>query len=355
MKLLHQDLKKGEVKVEINSLDDLWFLYHIIDEGDEVSGKTLRKLKIGEGTERNVKIVKKAVRLKIAVEKVEFHKFSNILRVSGKIVEGPDDVARGTYHTFDLEEATKVKICKEKWLKFQIEKLKEASAEQTAKVLIVTLDREEASYALLRPSGYTILSELSGDVGKKGYSTSSGKDFYSEIVKIIEEYVKRYNLKNIIIASPAFWKEELFNVMKKRDSSLAAKVTLATCSNIGKRGVEEVLKRDEVKTVLKNDRTTKEEALVEELFKEIAKQGKASYGLEEVKEAVSANAVQKLLVTDEIIHDMREKGTYGELDALMKKVDQSQSDVNIISTDHDAGKKLQGLGGIGAILRFKLR
>ena len=355
MKIVFQDLKKGEVKVEINSLDDIWFISHLIDEGDDVSGRTIRKLKLGEGTDRNIKIVKKQVTLKIHVEKVEFHKYTNVLRVSGKITEGPEDISRGSYHTFDVEEGTVIKIHKKQWLKYQLEKLKEATAEQTTNVLIVTIDREDSSYALLRPSGYKMLSDFSGEVEKKGYADTEGKQFYSQVTKHIVDYVERYGIENIILASPAFWKEDLMKEIKKKHSSLIPKITLATCSSIGQTGVEEVLKRDEVKTVLKKDRTAKEESLVEELFKEISKQGKAAYGLVEVKEASDANAIDKLLITDDLIQEQREAGNYEELDNIMKAVDRSKGDVKIISTDHDAGKKLHGLGGIGAILRYKLK
>ena len=49
--------------------------------------------------------------LKIEVEKIEFSKHSAILRVSGKIVDGPEDVARGSYLVFGVPpEGAGVKI-----------------------------------------------------------------------------------------------------------------------------------------------------------------------------------------------------------------------------------------------------
>ena len=38
----------------------------------------------------------------------------------------------------------------------------------------------------------------------------------------------------------------------------------------------------------------------------------------------------------------------------MRNVDKSKGDIMIISSEHEAGKKLNGLGGIAAILRYKL-
>ena len=59
MKLIYSDFKKGEAKIKIENLDDLWCLNQIIDRNDLVKGKTLRKIKIGEETQRKQSIVKK--------------------------------------------------------------------------------------------------------------------------------------------------------------------------------------------------------------------------------------------------------------------------------------------------------
>ncbi|MEK6816500.1 MAG: mRNA surveillance protein Pelota, partial [Nanoarchaeota archaeon] len=83
MKVVYKNFKAGDLKVQTQNLDDLWYLSNIVDENDLVSGKTFRKIKIGQ--EPNVKVVKKPVFLTIQVEKVEFHKYSNSLRVSGKV------------------------------------------------------------------------------------------------------------------------------------------------------------------------------------------------------------------------------------------------------------------------------
>ena len=59
MKLIHSDIKKGIVKVKVENLDDLWYLNRIIEKNDFIKGKTLRKIKIGEETQRKQKTIKK--------------------------------------------------------------------------------------------------------------------------------------------------------------------------------------------------------------------------------------------------------------------------------------------------------
>jgi len=79
MKLIHKDFRKGIVKVHIQNMGDLWYLSHVIDEGDLISGKTQRKIKMGAEGDRTQKTVVKKVFLKIQAEKIEFHKYSDKL------------------------------------------------------------------------------------------------------------------------------------------------------------------------------------------------------------------------------------------------------------------------------------
>jgi len=352
MKLIYSDFKKGEVKVKVENLDDLWYLNQIIEKNDFVKGKTLRKLKLGEENQRKQKIVKKPVFLLIQVEKVEFSKTSNILRISGLIKEAPEDVPLGSYHTFNIEENSIVTIIKQKWLKFQIDKIKEASKETASKILICVHDREEAYFALMKKYGYQLLTNIKGIVVKKADIKKIESTFYKEIIKQLEEYDQRYGLSKIIIASPAFWKEELIKELK--DEALKGKIILATCSSADENAVNEVIKRPETENALKQDRIAKEYKYVEELFAEISKNNLASYGIKETKNAAISGAVKTLLITDGFIQQKRAENQYEEIEEIMKTVDATKGDILIISSEHEAGKKLDGLGGIAAILRYKL-
>ena len=90
------------------------------------------------------------------------------------------------------------------------------------------------------------------------------------------------------------------------------------------------------------------------MFKEISKDGNNSYGIDSVKKAAEAGAIEKLLVADEVIHELREQNKFEVLDKIMKDVDKKKGEVHIISTENEPGKRLQGISGVAAILRFKL-
>ncbi len=159
-------------------------------------------------------------------------------------------------------------------------------------------------------------------------------------------------MDKIIIASPSFWKEYLIKEIK--ETSLKNKIVQASCSSVDKTGLNEILKRPELINVLKEERIAEEINIVEDLLTEIKKQGKVSYGLKETEQAINAGAAKKLLVTGDFLKKMREQGKSEQINELIRLAEQIKGVVMIISSEHEGGKKLDSLGGIGALLRYKL-
>ncbi|MFH2020806.1 MAG: mRNA surveillance protein pelota [archaeon] len=351
MKLLVKDYKHMFIKAKVENIDDLWYLTYIIDKSDVLKSLTYRKIKLGGDEDRKSEVIKKPVVLAIDVEKLEFSKYSNVLRVSGTISEGTEDIPQGSHHTLTLEEGSEFSLQKKTLLNYQIEKIEESTKDTNQKILLCVHDREEAHFAVLKKYGYEILSELKGSVQKKADVKAESSDFFESIKKTIEEYDKRHGFSNIIIASPGFWKEYIQKLIK---DDLKSKVVYATCSSVGVNGINEVMKRQEVKAVLKQERFASEINMVETLLEEIAKQGKAEYGLKNIKHAVDAGAVLELLITDGFIQKKRQDDTFEGIDRMMRQTENMNGEVHIISSEHEGGKKLDGLGGMGAILRYKI-
>lgn len=352
MIILKKDIKHGQVSLKTEDIDDLWYLSQLIDPGDFVTGKTLRKIKQLAKNQQTVRIEKRAVFLKLKVEKVEFHEYSDILRVAGTVEEGPDDIPKSSHHTFNVDVGTKITIVKEKWFNYQLKRLKEASTDKDLGILICTMDRDSAHFALLKRQGFKLLSEFEGDVIKKVEPDSKESKFYSQITKQLEQYVERYKIKHIILASPAFWKQDLVKQIK--DDKLKQKITFATCNSVGKQAITEVLKRDEVKNVLGQDRITREIKIVETLLEEISKNNLAVYGYKQTKQAANIGAVSDLLLTTDFIHEKRQSNSFSEVDQVLKLVESMKAQIHIINSKNPGGKKLDGLGGIAAILRYKI-
>ena len=123
-----------EIIVKTENLNDLWTLYNVISKNNKVSTRTSRRVVLREGTKGD----RKPMWLKLNVESISFHEFSNRLRIKGTIIEGPEDfVSFGTYHTFNIEIGQKLTIKKENWLKSEIRRLKESSKFEVNFVLLI--------------------------------------------------------------------------------------------------------------------------------------------------------------------------------------------------------------------------
>lgn len=344
MKILHKDLKHGIVKVKVDYAEDLWYLESIIEPNDLVSGMTERKIKIGGNDERS-KISRINVFLKIKVEKIDN---DSALRISGIIIDAPEDVPRGDYHTFNVAEGTVITIEKQQWIRYALKKLEESTKDNSINILIVAFDREEVIFALLKNTGYEILLDLKGDVSKKDHDEKKG-NFYKEIIAQMTDYDTKYAFTNIILASPAFWKEYLLKELT--DDALRKKITTATCSSIDESAINEVLKRPELKTVLDKDKSAREGILIEELLDGIRKDN-AAYGMEQVSQKINSGNVLILLVSENLIRKSREDKTYPEIDRMMNDAESLNAEVKIISSV-DAAKKLDGVSGIACLFRWK--
>ena len=152
MQILHSDRKKGIIKVQTQGLDDLWTLYNIVQQGDIAGARTFRRVVKREGEKGE----RRAMHLDLKVEKVEFHEFSNRLRIKGQIVRGPDEfVSIGQYHTINVEIGTKLTITKEKWLKYEINRIEHSTKGGTNQiVMVVAIESGLANIGLI--SDYSI-------------------------------------------------------------------------------------------------------------------------------------------------------------------------------------------------------
>ncbi len=345
MKTLFKDLKQGIIKIKITDPEDLWYLSDIVEEGDLIKGQTERKIKIGE--EPNVKTVRKTVFLEINVEKTEYEPGS-LLKVLGKVTQGPEDVSTGSYHSFNIGEESIITVKKESWPSYLLKKLEEGEKAKS-KALLVVFDREQGKIAELTNTGYKIITSISGDVQKKQYEQEEKGSFYKELAKKIEEHAERKKYDYIVIASPAFWNEYL---EKELTENVKKQIVKATVSSSEENAFKELLKREELKKAFKNYKSSEELKEIERILEGISKD-KACYGFKDCKEKVELGAVDILLVSDSYLKKAKKEGRYKEIDFALKQCETMKGKVTIISGEEGC-EKIDSLGGIAGLLRWKV-
>ncbi|HIG99655.1 MAG TPA: mRNA surveillance protein pelota [Thermoplasmata archaeon] len=347
MKVIFKDPRSGEIKLVPENLDDIWHLYNIIEEGDLVRAVTFRTAE-GEKADklRAKKSEKKKMKLGVRVEKVNFHEFSNRLRIQGVIVEGQQDL--GSYHTFnvDAEEMQPLSILKNQWKAHQLQRIDEAVLQRTQPMLVfVSLDDDSATIALLYQSGVQSVAEIDAHRSGKMYeSKETTSEYFGEIFSVLKTVKKPDS--PLVVIGPGFTRDHLLKSGKEREPQLFKDCITHATANEGMNGVHEALKVGIVEQITKENRVSKETQAVENVLEQIKKDGLVTYGMKEVEDALNRGAADHLLISDVLVRT--KKGEY-----LLNLARNTHCEFMIINTMHEAGKKFDGIGGVAALLRFK--
>lgn len=344
MRVLHQDRQAGEIKVQVETLDDLWHLYNIIAPGDVVISVTYRRDESKTDKLRAERGEKKRMVLGVRVEDIEFQESENRLRIHGVIVEGPQDV--GSYHTLNLGEADVLTVRKEAWSAAVLERVKRAVEDsKKPKILFVAVENDEAVIAVARQFGIKEVARIIAPSSGKMYDQKEDRSFYQDVVDKVKQSAEPG--VPLVILGPGFAKEALLTLGKEREPDLFRGAHIYHTGQAGMAGVHELMKAGLGTEVVQGSRAAMETKLVEDVLTEIARSGPVAYGPEEVQRAVNLGAVDTLVILDSVVRKNLSGG-------LMSAVENSRGTVVVISERFEAGMKLEALGGIAALLRFRL-
>jgi protein pelota len=346
MKIGKQDPREGEIRLTPENTEDLWHIERLLSPGDRIVSRSFRRFKATEDDAGE----KKPVTVKLLVERAEFARYANRLRVTGKILEGtpPEFVQQGSYHTVDVEQDFPVSIIKDRWALHHLARIKQAVAEtKRPKVGMLVLDEGKAIYATLRGYGVEYELELENSASKRDDRfEEKTQSFFGEILKKLQSS----QVGKIIVAGPGFGKENLMKFIKQKDAKLAQKIVLEHCTYAERTGINELLKRGVVSKVAAEERAENELALMDRFSTELRKEsGLVAYGRKEVAAAVDASSAETLLVLDELLRN--DKG----IEAIAEEAEKRKVKLVVFSHESDGGRELAGFGGLAAMLRFRMR
>jgi len=349
-------LKKGFVKVVPNSLDDLWHLYNIIYQGDQVYARTTREVKVDELYARPKEGRKVSVFLGVRVEKVFWDKSLNRLRVHGVICDIPEDIGgKGTHHTLNVVVDKPLTIVKAQWKKHQVDRLERATQVEAPIVTVVSIDDEQYCVAILRQYGIEVKAEKSTRLPSKlepEKREAALKNFFKATLQALQETWTSVH-SHVVILGPGFIKSDFAKYVREKAREIAdAVVDVKGVNSAGLAGIQEALRSGVLMKTLMNIRVAEETRLVEEVLSRLGRSTKdVTYGKSEVAQATEYGAVERLLVVDTMLREAsdQERTT---IENTMRSVEAKGGQVTVISSEHEAGAKLQGLGGVAALLRF---
>ncbi|MUV89111.1 mRNA surveillance protein pelota [Halapricum sp. CBA1109] len=333
------------------SLDDLWHLSYVVEPGDLLAGDTTRRIQRADDDLRDKGGEREPMWMEIEVEDVEFAKFANRLRVGGVIEHCPREDQLGLHHTINVEQHDEIEIEKD-WKPDQLERIEEAEeATDQPDVAIVTVEEGEAYVHTVAQYGTEQRASITGPTGKGEYAQPR-EELFEELTAV----VSRLDADAIILAGPGFTKQDALEYIEEAEPDLRERITTVDTSAVGDRGVHEVLKRGAVEEVQRETRIAEEASLIDELTENIATGGEAAYGPDGVAKAADYGAIERLLVLDDRLREERAgEGEWDlDIDHLVETVEQKGGEVTVFSSDFDPGQQLSNLGGVAAILRYRI-
>ena len=334
------------------SLDDLWHLTYVIEPGDRVSGDTTRRIQRNDEQLRDTGGEREHIWVALEVEDVEFARFANRLRISGVIADCSREDQLGQHHTLNVEEHDEIDVGKH-WKSDQLERIEEAvEATDAPEVAIATVEEGQAYVHAVAQYGTEERASITGPTGKGDYARPRD-ELFDELTAVLS----RTDTDAIILAGPGFTKQDALEYIEEETTDLAESITTVDTSAVGDRGVHEVLKRGAVEEVQTETRIAEEAALIDELMERIADGVELAYGPDEVAEAAEYGAIEHLLVLDEHLREARAGDSDWDIDAdrVIERTEQQGGEVTVFSREFDPGQQLANLGGIAALLRYRLQ
>ena len=345
MRLLGEDPSTESVKLQVETDEDLWHLYNIVEVGDLVTASTTRREEKSADKLRAEKMEKKRMTLGIRIEKIEFSEEDLRLKLLGTIETGPQDI--GQHHTLIFENGDSMTIQKKRWRTTQIERVQRAvSDSKKPRIVFVSLDQDEATIAVLRQFGLKEITTIRSGRSGKQYEEKPSVDGYHGEIHSKLKFLLEPNMP-LVLLGPGFEKETLAEDLKKIDPETYKKIYVYHTGQSGMVGINELMKGGLGADVLKESSIGAELEAVEQLMTAISKDGLGTYGPDEVMSAAISGAVDKLLILDKKVREQ-------DLDDMVRAVESQKGSVIIVSSQHDGGKILESLGGIGALLRYKI-
>jgi protein pelota len=345
MRVLAEDAANESVRLQVETDEDLWHLYNIIEEDDLVTASTTRREEKSADKLRAEKMEKKRMTLGVRIKKIEFSEEDLRLKLLGVIETGPQDI--GQHHTLIFENGDSMTIQKKKWRTTQLERVKRAVADsKKPRIVFVSLDQDEATIAVLRQFGLKEIATVRSERSGKQYEEKPSVDGYHGEIHSKLKLLMEPNMP-LVLLGPGFEKEDLAEDLKKIDREMYSKIHVYHTGQSGMVGINELMKAGMGADVLRESSVGVELEAVEQLMTAIAKDGLGTYGSNEVMAAAMAGAVEKLLILDVKVREQ-------DLDDIVRAVESQKGEVIIVSSQHDGGRELAALGGMGAILRYKM-
>uniref|UniRef100_T1J2J3 Protein pelota homolog n=1 Tax=Strigamia maritima TaxID=126957 RepID=T1J2J3_STRMM len=370
MKLIYKRLDKdggGEVALVPEESEDMWHAYNLVGKGDSLRATTIRKVQTESAT-GSVGSNRVRTMLTIRVENVEFDMQACQLRVKGRNITENQYVKMGAYHTLDLETNRKFNLGKQHWDSIHLDRIDMAcDPSQHADLAAVVMHEGIANLCLITASMTLFRAKIDMSIPRKrkGMCAQHEKGlqkFFDNVIQAILRHVNFEVVKCCLVGSPGFVKDQFFEYMMQQSVKLdqrpiienKSKFVLVHSSNGFKHALGEILSDPAVTSKLSDTKAAGEVRALDTFYTMLQNEpSKAFYGLKHVEKANEAQAIETLLISDNLFRSL-DFAARKQYVTLVDSCRENGGDVKVFSSLHISGEQLDQLTGVAAILRFPM-
>lgn len=368
-----EELGEESVRLVATEPEDMWHANNLIAVDDTLRAHAIRKI-TKDSTTGSSHTERVHTELTIQVTSTFFDPAASSLHVSGRVVSENAFVGMGKYHTLDLELNRPFNLWKKcGWDSVATQTLKDAlNQDRDGAIAAVVMDEGSANICLITDFQTLLKQRVSASGSRGGAKAGSSKEekvtkrFFEKVLATLLRAIDFSQPRPLLLASPGFvaanFKQYILDegtrVTDKNLVALAKNVTVTHSSSGDVHSLNEVLKNREVVALMKDKKSTSETKYLDKLHQRMRKgDSRAWYGVKTVEKAVMEGAVGRgggvLLINNDLFRSQN-IATRMSYVALVDKVKEDGGDVRVLSSDHQSGKALEGLGGIAAILTYPM-
>jgi protein pelota len=346
VRLLHHDATTGQFRLRLETPSDLWRVARFVHPGEIVGASTTRRDPEAPLDVAGAERTRRRVFLAVRAEQVEFHGFSKHVRITGPIVEGPFDIGR--HHTLDLDVGDDLVVAKEhpsaadrtildEWLK----------GTDDPTILIAAVDWGDSALVRVRGRSIEPVADVRRTIAGKQYEGGQGEKDRAAYVEELLGLLRREGgtATAVLVVGPGFLKEQIQKRIAEEDPELKRKVKVYSTSESGRVGVDELLRSGKATEALRGSVAAEEAEGVEHLVRAMAGGTRAAIGVDEVRDAVDAGAVETLLVSESLLVDP-------VLAPTLDLARSARAKIFVVRDEGEAGHRLAALGKVAALLRY---
>lgn len=383
-----------------------WHAYNLIRPGDLLRASAIRKVTTTQDTGSTISS-RVHLNLEIRVKNLDFDPQSSQLHVGGQIVNETPHTKIGQHHTLDLELNRNFTLEKEigangegvGWDSIAVQMLKDAVDEggnRRAEAVAVVMQEGIAHICFIGQFQTILKQKVEMSVPRKRMGGSEhDKVFFSFIwfgwlfTNLHQGMSKFYQttldtllrqldfntsitsmtssegVRPVLLASPGFVATSFQKYIQTVATNTPAlkrllpSIVVVHSASGYLHSLSEVLQSPAVKTILADTKYARETKLMDDFLEQLRKEtNKATYGPREVESAVDQGAVGRgggiLIISNRLFRsqDVAERKRWVSLVDRVRDIE--GGDVRVLSSDHESGTRLDGLGGIAALCTFPI-